>query len=74
MFASKEAEEEVKRESAKTFVPGEIPSTEDVAKEEQAPKPAAPTPEQILAIKVSAYSFIFIILPTVLVSTLKAIY
>lgn len=51
LFASEEAEEEVKRESANTFVPGEVPSTEDVAKEEQPPKPAAPTPEQILAIK-----------------------
>lgn len=52
LFASEEVEEEIKRESAKTFVPGEIPSTQDVAKEEQAPKPSAPTPEQILAIKV----------------------
>ncbi|KAK4436729.1 U2 small nuclear ribonucleoprotein A' [Sesamum alatum] len=51
LFASEEAEEEVIRESAKTFVPGDIPSTQDVTKEEQAPKPAAPTPEQILAIK-----------------------
>lgn len=51
LFASEEVEEEIKRESAKTFVPGEIPSTQDVAKEEQAPKPSAPTPEQILAIK-----------------------
>ncbi|KAK6147938.1 hypothetical protein DH2020_018850 [Rehmannia glutinosa] len=39
------------KESAKTFVPGEIPSTQDIAKEEQTPKPVAPTPEQILAIK-----------------------
>lgn len=51
LFASEEAEEEAKRESAKTFVPGEVPPTEDVPKEEQPPKPAAPTPEQILAIK-----------------------
>ncbi|KAL8456898.1 hypothetical protein ACS0TY_034942 [Phlomoides rotata] len=51
LFASEEVEEEIKRESAKTFVPGEIPSTHDVAKEEQAPKSVAPTPEQILAIK-----------------------
>ncbi|EYU21777.1 hypothetical protein ABFS82_09G080400 [Erythranthe guttata] len=51
LFASKEAEEEVKRESAKTFVPGEIPSTEDVAEDEQPSKPSAPTPQQILAIK-----------------------
>ncbi|KAL2242799.1 U2 small nuclear ribonucleoprotein A' [Sesamum indicum] len=51
LFASEEAEEEVKRESAKTFVPGDIPSTQEVTKEEQTPKPVAPTPEQILAIK-----------------------
>ncbi|KAI3463508.1 hypothetical protein Pfo_020171 [Paulownia fortunei] len=51
LFAFQEAEEEAKKESAKTFVPGEIPSTQDVAKEEQTPKPVAPTPEQILAIK-----------------------
>ncbi|KAG8379612.1 hypothetical protein BUALT_Bualt07G0106900 [Buddleja alternifolia] len=51
LFASEEAEEEAKRESAKTFVPGEIPSTQDVTKEEQTTAPAAPTPEQILAIK-----------------------
>ncbi|KAL7099514.1 hypothetical protein ACP275_09G088700 [Erythranthe tilingii] len=51
LFASKEAEEEVKRESAKTFVPGEIPSTEDIAEDEQPSKPSAPTPQQILAIK-----------------------
>ncbi|XP_073125998.1 U2 small nuclear ribonucleoprotein A' [Henckelia pumila] len=51
LFASKEAEEEAKMESVKTVVPGEIPSTQDVAKEDQAHKPVAPTPEQILAIK-----------------------
>ncbi|XP_051136409.1 U2 small nuclear ribonucleoprotein A' [Andrographis paniculata] len=50
LFASEEAEEEAKRESAKTFVPGEVLSIQDVAREEP-PKPAAPTPEQILAIK-----------------------
>ncbi|KAK4486228.1 hypothetical protein RD792_008898, partial [Penstemon davidsonii] len=51
LFASKEAEEEAKRESVKTVVPNEIPSTKGADKEEQTPKPAAPTPEQILAIK-----------------------
>ncbi|XP_075491585.1 U2 small nuclear ribonucleoprotein A'-like [Primulina tabacum] len=51
LFASKEAEEEAKMESAKTVVPDEIPTTQDVAKEDQAHKPVAPTPEQILAIK-----------------------
>ncbi|KAL3512028.1 hypothetical protein ACH5RR_024745 [Cinchona calisaya] len=51
LFASQEAEEEAKKVSAKTFVIGEVPSIPEVPKEEQAPKPAAPTPEQILAIK-----------------------
>ncbi|KAL2462770.1 U2 small nuclear ribonucleoprotein A' [Forsythia ovata] len=51
LFASKEAEEEAKKESVKTFVPGELPSTQEVIKEEQTPKPVAPTPEQIIAIK-----------------------
>lgn len=53
MFASEEAEEEVKRESAK-IVPAEIP--QEAEKEEQTPKVSAPTPEQILAIKVIEYS------------------
>ncbi|KAF8390799.1 hypothetical protein HHK36_025327 [Tetracentron sinense] len=48
LFASKEAEEEVKKESAKTFTLGEVP---DVPMEEQTPKVVAPTPEQIIAIK-----------------------
>lgn len=52
MFASQEAEEEAKIESVKTFVPGEVPSTEDIPSEEQTPKTVAPTPEQITAIKV----------------------
>ncbi|KAL3835438.1 hypothetical protein ACJIZ3_010174 [Penstemon smallii] len=51
LFASKEAEEEARKESAKTIVPAEVPSPRDVAKEEQTHKPVAPTPEQILAIK-----------------------
>ncbi|CAA2946591.1 U2 small nuclear ribonucleo A [Olea europaea subsp. europaea] len=51
LFASKEAEEEAKKESVKTFVPGELPSSEELPKEEQTPKPVAPTPEQIIAIK-----------------------
>lgn len=50
MFASEEAEAEARKESVKTFVPGEIPAPE-VSKEEQAPKNVAPTPEQIIAIK-----------------------
>nr|GLL35236.1 U2 small nuclear ribonucleoprotein A' [Ipomoea trifida] len=51
LFASQEAEEQAKKESVKTFVPGEVPATPEVPKEEQAPKPTAPTPEQIIAIK-----------------------
>ncbi|KAL3529021.1 hypothetical protein ACH5RR_008343 [Cinchona calisaya] len=51
LFASQEAEEEAKKVSAKTFVTGEVLSTPEVPKEELPPKPAAPTPEQILAIK-----------------------
>ncbi|XP_057473451.1 U2 small nuclear ribonucleoprotein A'-like [Actinidia eriantha] len=51
LFSSQEAEEQAKKESAKTFVPGEVPSTPEVPKEEQTPKTVAPTPEQIIAIK-----------------------
>nr|XP_027123939.1 U2 small nuclear ribonucleoprotein A' [Coffea arabica] len=51
LFASKEAEEEAKKVSTKTFEPGEVPSTLEAPKEEQAPKAVAPTQEQILAIK-----------------------
>lgn len=54
MFASEEAEAEARKESVKTFVPGEIPAPE-VSKEEQPPKKVAPTPEQIIAIKVFPY-------------------
>nr|XP_017245470.1 PREDICTED: uncharacterized protein LOC108217132 [Daucus carota subsp. sativus] len=50
VFASEEAEAEARKESVKTFVPGEIPAPE-VSKEEQPPKKVAPTPEQIIAIK-----------------------
>ncbi|KAJ9180502.1 hypothetical protein P3X46_008734 [Hevea brasiliensis] len=51
LFASKEVEEETKKESAKTFTPGEVPNVIDVAEEQQNPKVVAPTPEQIIAIK-----------------------
>ncbi|XP_068665843.1 U2 small nuclear ribonucleoprotein A'-like [Aristolochia californica] len=51
LFASKEAEEEVKKESAKTFTPVEVPNVPEVPKEVQKPKAAGPTPEQIIAIK-----------------------
>lgn len=50
LFASKEAEEEVKREAAKV-AHVETPIIQEATKEEQMPKPSAPTPEQILAIK-----------------------
>ncbi|GAB2240966.1 hypothetical protein Droror1_Dr00021484 [Drosera rotundifolia] len=51
MFASKEAVEMVKTVETKTFTPGEVPSVEEAPKEENVPKKAAPTPEQILAVK-----------------------
>uniref|UniRef100_A0A6N2K2Y3 U2A'/phosphoprotein 32 family A C-terminal domain-containing protein n=1 Tax=Salix viminalis TaxID=40686 RepID=A0A6N2K2Y3_SALVM len=51
LFSSKEVEEEAKRESVKTFTPGEVPNIPEVAEEQQAPKVVAPTPEQIIAIK-----------------------
>ncbi|THG19352.1 hypothetical protein TEA_026326 [Camellia sinensis var. sinensis] len=54
LFSSQEAEEQAKKESAKTFIPGEVPSTPEVPKEEQTPKTDAPTPEQIIAIKLKA--------------------
>ncbi|KAG6781312.1 hypothetical protein POTOM_014206 [Populus tomentosa] len=51
LFSSKEVEEEAKRESVKSFTPGEIPNIPEVAEEQQDPKVVAPTPEQIIAIK-----------------------
>ncbi|GLJ45671.1 hypothetical protein SUGI_0961290 [Cryptomeria japonica] len=50
-FASKEAEEDAKREPVKTFTPGEVPMVTEAPSEQQAPKAVPPTPEQILAIK-----------------------
>ncbi|CAN4086522.1 unnamed protein product [Withania somnifera] len=50
LFASQEAEEQVKKESVKT-VPVEVAVPVEEPKEDQAPKPVAPTPEQIIAIK-----------------------
>lgn len=50
-FASREAEEEARKEPAKTFIPGEVPTSLETPIEDQAPKVVAPTPEQILAIK-----------------------
>lgn len=56
LFASQEAEEQVKKESVKT-VPVEVAVPAEEPKEAQASKPVAPTPEQIIAIKVQ-YSVI----------------
>ncbi|ERN06446.1 hypothetical protein AMTR_s00016p00258810 [Amborella trichopoda] len=50
LFASKEAEENAKKESVATFTPGEVPNISEVPKEEP-PKVSGPTPEQIIAIK-----------------------
>lgn len=51
MFASKEAEEEAKKEPAKTFTLVEVADVLDTSEEEQAPKVVVPTQEQITAIK-----------------------
>ncbi|CAM8939424.1 unnamed protein product [Rhodiola kirilowii] len=48
LFATEEAEEELKKQSTKVAPIEVVP---DVAEEQQAPKPVAPTPEQIIAIK-----------------------
>nr|XP_043606416.1 U2 small nuclear ribonucleoprotein A' [Erigeron canadensis] len=49
LFKSEEAEEEAKKESVKTFVPGEVVNEEPEEKEPS--KPVGPTQEQITAIK-----------------------
>ncbi|KAL6003660.1 hypothetical protein ACLOJK_023893 [Asimina triloba] len=51
LFASKEAIEEVKKQSVKTFTPGEVANAAEVSKEEKTTKATGPTPEQIIAIK-----------------------
>lgn len=51
LFTSKEVEEEIKKESPKTFTPGEVPNAAEITEEPKAPKVVAPTPEQIIAIK-----------------------
>ncbi|XP_065864023.1 U2 small nuclear ribonucleoprotein A' isoform X2 [Euphorbia lathyris] len=51
LFASKEVEEEAKKESTKTFTPDEVVNVKEVAEEKQNPKMVAPTPQQIIAIK-----------------------
>lgn len=52
LFASKEVEEEVQRTTTKMVSPGETPNVSDVIEEQQTLKVVAPTPEQIIAIKV----------------------
>ncbi|XVF16915.1 hypothetical protein REPUB_Repub10bG0072000 [Reevesia pubescens] len=51
LFASKEVEEEIKKESSRTSTQKEVPNVSEVAEEEHVPKVVAPTPEQIIAIK-----------------------
>lgn len=51
LFSSQEVEEEAKKESAKTFSPGETVNVPEVAEEQKIPKTVTPTPEQITAIK-----------------------
>ncbi|KAJ8427757.1 hypothetical protein Cgig2_006425 [Carnegiea gigantea] len=51
LFASKEAEEDVKKSALKTFASAEVLVSEEVPKEEAVSKVVPPTPEQIIAIK-----------------------
>lgn len=51
LFSSKEVEEEAKKESVKTFVPGELENASKPVEEKPTPNVSAPTPEQIIAIK-----------------------
>lgn len=51
LFASKEAEDDVKKSALKTFTPGEVLVSEEIPKEEAMSKVVPPTPEQIIAIK-----------------------
>ncbi|XAR60271.1 hypothetical protein NMG60_11033569 [Bertholletia excelsa] len=54
LFSTLEAEEQAKKEFAKIFVTKEVQSTPKIPKEKQTLKTVAPTPEQIIAIKVNA--------------------
>lgn len=56
LFASKEAEEEVKKIPVKKVTSEAVRTVEEVPKEDQPPKSVAPTPEQILAIKAAIVS------------------
>ncbi|WCJ17963.1 U2 small nuclear ribonucleoprotein A [Euphorbia peplus] len=51
LFASREVEEEVVRESIKTVTANEVVNAKEVIEEKENPKMVAPTPEQIIAIK-----------------------
>ncbi|WCJ23189.1 U2 small nuclear ribonucleoprotein A [Euphorbia peplus] len=51
LFASREVEEEVVRESIKTVTADEVVNAKEVIEEKENPKMVAPTPEQIIAIK-----------------------
>lgn len=51
LFASKEAEEEVKKVAARTITQEEVQNVSDNAEKQEAPKVVGPTPEQIIAIK-----------------------
>lgn len=55
LFSSKEVEEEAKKESVKTFVPGEVENASKPVEEKQTSTMSAPTPEQIIAIKVCTF-------------------
>jgi hypothetical protein len=52
LFESKEVIEEAQRVPAKAASPVETPDVSDATEEQQIPKATAPTPEQIIAIKV----------------------
>lgn len=52
LFANKEVEEEVQRIPARVVSPAETPNVSEATEEQQTPKVVAPTPEQIIAIKV----------------------
>ncbi|XP_010548874.1 PREDICTED: U2 small nuclear ribonucleoprotein A' [Tarenaya hassleriana] len=51
LFATKEAEEEVKKVAARTITQEEVQNASDTAEKQETPKVVAPTPEQIIAIK-----------------------
>ncbi|XP_010553677.1 PREDICTED: U2 small nuclear ribonucleoprotein A'-like [Tarenaya hassleriana] len=51
LFATKEAEEEVKKVAARTITQEEVQNVSDTSEKQEGPKVVAPTPEQIIAIK-----------------------